>query len=107
MALSLLPTAALADEGTTKVNFTPTGGTEVTYTKAEDANGNITLYFDSEKDATNYATASYELNGKIVTFKGATLRSVNNLMRAYWEVCKKTPAVITTLICCLRMKAAH
>ena len=90
MALSLLPTAALAAEGTTEVKFTPKDGTEVTYKKAEDANGNITLYFDSEKDATNYATASYELNGKIVTFKGATLRSVNNLMRAYWEVCKKT-----------------
>ena len=90
MALSLLPTAALAAEGTTKVKFTPTGGTEVTYTKAEDASGNITLYFDSENDASNYATASYKLNGKIVTFKGATLRSVNNLMRAYWEVCKNT-----------------
>ena len=58
--------------------------------KAEDANGNITLYFDSEKDATAYAVASYELDGKIVTFKGTTLRSVNNLMRAYWEVNKKT-----------------
>ena len=90
MALSLLSTAALAAEGTTEVKFTPKDGTEVTYKKAEDANGNITLYFDSEKGATNYATASYELNGKIVTFKGATLRSVNNLMRAYWEVCKNT-----------------
>ena len=90
LVISLLPTVALAAEGTTEVKFTPQGGSEVAYMKAEDANGNITLYFDSEKEATNYATASYELNGKIVTFKGATLRSVNNLMRAYWEVCKNT-----------------
>ena len=90
LVISLLPTVALAAEGTTEVKFTPQGGSEVAYMKAEDANGNITLYFDSEKEATNYATASYELDGKTVTFKGATLRSVNNLMRAYWEVCKNT-----------------
>ena len=90
LVISLLPTVALAAEGITEVKFTPHGGTEVAYMKAEDANGNITLYFDSEKDATAYAVASYELDGKIVTFKGTTLRSVNNLMRAYWEVNKKT-----------------
>ena len=90
LVISLLPTVALAAEGITEVKFTPRGGTEVAYMKAEDANGNITLYFDSEKDATAYAVASYELDGKIVTFKGTTLRSVNNLMRAYWEVNKKT-----------------
>ena len=44
MALSLLSTAALAAEGTTEVKFTPKDGTEVTYKKAEDANGNITVY---------------------------------------------------------------
>jgi len=90
LVISLLPTVALAAEGTTEVKFTPQGGSKVAYMKAEDASGNITLYFYSEKDVTEYATASYELDGKIVTFKGATLRSVNNLMRAYWEVCKNT-----------------
>ena len=34
----------------------------------------------------NYATASYVLNGETVTFKGETLREVNNAMRTYWEV---------------------
>ena len=90
LVISLLPTVALAAEGTTEVKFTPQGGSEVAYMKAEDVSGNITLYFDSEKNVTEYATASYELDGKTVTFKGATLRSVNNLMRAYWEVCKNT-----------------
>ena len=90
LVISLLPTVALAAEGTTEVKFTPQGGSEVAYMKAEDVSGNISLYFDSEKNVTEYATASYELDGKTVTFKGATLRSVNDLMRAYWEVCKNT-----------------
>ncbi len=90
LVISLLPTVALAAESITEVKFTPHGGTEVAYMKAEDASGNITLYFDSEKAATAYAAASYELDGKTVTFKGVTLRSVNDLMRAYWEVCKNT-----------------
>lgn len=90
LVISLLPTVALAAEGITEVKFTPHGGTEVAYMKAEDASGNITLYFDSEKAATAYAAASYELDGKTVTFKGVTLRSVNDLMRAYWEVCQNT-----------------
>ena len=102
LVISLLSAVALAAEGTTEVKFTPQGGTEVAYMKAEDASGNITLYFDSEKDATEYATASYALDGKTVTFKGVTLRSVNNLMRAYWEVNKNTtgcdynPAMLPT-----------
>ncbi|MBU5458152.1 hypothetical protein [Oscillibacter sp. MSJ-31] len=44
LVISLLPTVALAAEGITEVKFTPHGGTEVAYMKAEDANGNITLY---------------------------------------------------------------
>ena len=31
-------------------------------------------------------SVSYELNGKTVSFTGATLREVNNKMRTYWEV---------------------
>ena len=36
--------------------------------------------------ATGIVSVSYELNGKTVSFSGATLREVNDQMRTYWEV---------------------
>lgn len=36
--------------------------------------------------ATGTVSVSYELNGKAVSFSGATLREVNDKMRTYWEV---------------------
>lgn len=34
----------------------------------------------------NKAVASYELNGKTISFEGETIRDVNTKMRDYWEV---------------------
>ena len=86
MCLSLC-TVAWADAES--VTFTDVNGTTTTYLKETNDTG-VTFYFENEANAANYATASYELDGQTLTFKGATLRSVNNLMRAYWEVSKKT-----------------
>ncbi len=79
--------AFAADE---EITFTNKSNETTTYQKFTDSDGNITLYFKGEDTSVNYATAAYVMDGKTVTFKGSTLRSVNNLMRAYWEASKNT-----------------
>ena len=79
--------AFAADE---EITFTNKSNETTTYQKFTDSDGNITLYFKSEDTSVNYATAAYVMDGKTVTFRGSTLRSVNNLMRAYWEASKNT-----------------
>ena len=75
-------------EKTEKITFTDRSGVETTYDKVTDAAGNITI--SNEKINSNYAVAEYELNNTLIMFKGNTLRSVNDLMRAYWEASKKS-----------------
>ena len=91
MALSVT-TLSWADDTVEDCSHTDKSNQTVSYKKATDTAGNITVYFESDKDVTaNYATAVYAMtDGKTVTFKGTTLRAVNNLMRAYWEVNKNT-----------------
>ena len=91
MALGVT-TISWADDTVEDCSHTDKSNQTVSYKKATDTAGNITVYFESDKDVTaNYATAVYAMaDGKTVTFKGTTLRAVNDLMRAYWEVNKNT-----------------
>ena len=73
---------------TEKITFTDYSGVKTTYDKVTDNAGNITI--SNEEINSNYAVAEYTLNGKSIKFKGNTLRSVNDLMRAYWEVNKNS-----------------
>ena len=85
-----LGTAAAVSAQTEKVEYTDKSNQTVTYLKDTDESGNVSLYFENEDLTDNYAQASYKMDENTVLFKGKTLRSVNNLMRAYWEVNKKT-----------------
>ena len=87
MVLGTMVFPAFADGETTEsVTYTDSVSTTVTYQKVTDTDGNITIF--NETIGSDYAVAEYEIDGKSVSFKGTTLRSVNNLMRAYWEVNK-------------------
>ena len=87
MVLGTVSFSAFADGETTEpVTYTDSESKTVTYQKVTDTDGNITI--SNETIGSDYAVAEYEINGKSVSFKGTTLRSVNNLMRAYWEVNK-------------------
>ena len=87
MVLGTMVFPAFADGETTEsVTYTDSVSTTVTYQKVTDTDGNITI--SNETIGSDYAVAEYEIDGKSVSFKGTTLRSVNNLMRAYWEVNK-------------------
>ena len=87
MVLGTVSFSAFADGETTEpVTYTDSESKTVTYQKVTDTDGNITI--SNETIGSDYAVAEYEIDGKSVSFKGTTLRSVNNLMRAYWEVNK-------------------
>ncbi|MDY4213608.1 MAG: dockerin type I domain-containing protein [Eubacteriales bacterium] len=87
MLLGTVSFSAFADGETTEpVTYTDSESKTVTYQKVTDTDGNITI--SNETIGSDYAVAEYEIDGKSVRFKGTTLRSVNNLMRAYWEVNK-------------------
>ena len=89
MVLCTMALPAFAEtEKTEKITFTDRSGIETTYDKVTDDAGNITI--SNEEINSNYAVAEYKLNNTLIMFKGNTLRSVNDLMRAYWEVNKKS-----------------
>ena len=50
------------------------------------ADNSVTGEGQSNGTTQNKAVASYELNGKTISFEGKTIREVNTEMRKYWEV---------------------
>lgn len=50
------------------------------------ADNSVTGEGQSNGTTQNKAVASYELNGKTISFEGKTIREVNTKMREYWEV---------------------
>ena len=74
---------------TTSVTHKDVQGNETTYQMTTE-DGGITITFADEELGGDYAEAAYAMDGKTVTFRSTTLRRVNDLMRAYWEVSKKT-----------------
>lgn len=50
------------------------------------ADNSVTGEGQSNGTTQNKAVASYELNGKTISFEGKTIREVNTKMRKYWEV---------------------
>lgn len=50
------------------------------------ADNSVTGEGQSNGTTQNKAVASYELNGKTISFEGETIREVNTKMRYYWEV---------------------
>ena len=89
MGITVLPSFA---EGETVeiVNYTNRMNETTSYRKSTDAAGNILMNFDDDCFDSGYATAEYGMGENTVTFKASTLRKVNDLMRAYWEVNRKT-----------------
>ena len=89
MGITVLPSFA---EGETVeiVNYTNGMNETTSYRKSTDAAGNILMNFDDDCFDSGYATAEYGMGENTVTFKASTLRKVNDLMRAYWEVNRKT-----------------
>ena len=83
--------SALTQSGDKKITYTDKSGNTVTYMKTVD-DTTTTLYYEGEASLTdNYAAASYTMpDGSTLVFKGTTLRAVNDLMRAYWEVSKNS-----------------